>query len=83
MRRTCNVHFLRNIVYEMQRKRMGKSLNGVMRNVYQRLLRWVIYISIHVYMWRGTKHGGIVCVMLFTGRAAVFLEFLYFADICF
>jgi hypothetical protein len=83
MRRTCNIHYLRNIVHETRIKRIGKSLNRVMGNVYQRVCICTIYISVYVYIRLGTKHGGVSCVMLFTGRAADFLEFPYFTDTCF
>jgi hypothetical protein len=56
--------------------------NRVMRNVHQHVCICVIYISVYVCMWLGTKHGGISCVMLFTGRAADFLEFPYFTATC-
>ena len=80
---TCDIHYLRNIVHETRRKCIGRSLNRVMRNVHQRVCICVIYISVYVYLWLSTKHGGVSCVMLFTGRAADFLEFPYFPDTCF
>jgi hypothetical protein len=42
-----------------------------------------MYISMRVYKRVGTEHGGVYCVVLFTEHAAIFLEFLYFTDICF
>jgi hypothetical protein len=85
MHHTRNIHctYIHNIVHEKRMKRIGKSLNGVMGNVYQCVSICVIYISVYVYMRLGTKHDGISCVMLFTGRAAALLEFPYFTDTCF
>jgi hypothetical protein len=50
MCRTCNIHFLRNIVHETRRKRIGKSFNRVMWNVYQGVCVYVLYTFLYMFI---------------------------------